>query len=282
MSGEWPAARVARTLSYAPSDCAHTFDDELARLRAQVALSWAVEQRRLAALGVADGQCVLEPGCGPGFVTERLAGWLPQSRIVALDPDPAMLRAARRTLDSHGSGDHVTLLQATAEATGLRSHTFDVAISRYLFQHLRDPGAAAVEVRRVLRPGGVHIVIEVDDGLWGLAEPRLPEFETWHRRRADAQGGRGGDRFRGRRLGRLLREAGYAHVDVDVFACHSDDVGIDAFAAQLDPDQFLPLVAEGLVTFAEYVKARSLYQRFLESEPLVVSVGFIACAEAPL
>jgi SAM-dependent methyltransferase len=273
---------ATRDHPYNPGHCRRTFDEEVARLRAQVELSWVIEQRRLVGLGVADGQQVLEPGCGPGFVTERLATWLPRSRIVALDADLRMLQVARQSLQHRGLDHRISLLQASIAATGLRSYTFDVAISRYLFQHLEEPVAAAAEIRRVLRPGGIHIVIDIDDGLWGLVEPRFPQFEVWHHRRAEAQGARGGNRFRGRRLGRILREAGYTEVELDVFAYHSDHLGLDAFAAQLDPKQFLPLLNEGFLTVAEYARAQALYQKFLRSsEVFLLSVGFIAYGKNP-
>jgi SAM-dependent methyltransferase len=277
---ERPAASPARA-SYRPDGSGHSFDEEIERLRSQVALSWPVEQRRLATLGLTDGQRVLELGCGPGFVTERLARWLPASCIVALDTDRKMLDLARTVMNHGATGTRVALLQASAEATGLRAHSVDAAISRYLFQHLRDPVVAAAEIRRVLRPGGFHVIIDVDDGLWGLAEPGFPEFTAWHRVRAAAQRGRGGDRFRGRHLGRILRAAGYVNVELDVFAYHSDTGGVEAFGRQLHPDQFLPLVEEGLLTLEEFVRAHALHHRFLQSpEAFLVAVGFIAYGEA--
>ena len=45
---------------------------ELARLEAQVRVSWPQEERLLRAIGLRDGLEVLEVGCGPGFFTERL------------------------------------------------------------------------------------------------------------------------------------------------------------------------------------------------------------------
>jgi ubiquinone/menaquinone biosynthesis C-methylase UbiE len=268
--------------SYSPETIGRSFDEEITRLRIQMELSWPVEQRRLTALGVRDGQRLLEPGCGPGLVTERLATWLPHSEIVALDSDVRMLNTARKMLPDFQPLHRVSFQEASASDTRLPSHSFDVAISRYLFQHLRDPQAAAIEIRRVLRPGGVHIVIDVDDGLWGLVEPRFPEFEAWHLQRAKAQCGHGGDRFRGRRLGRILREAGYRNVELDVFAYHSDECGIEAFAAHLDPNQFLPLLDEGRMSVAEYAKAKVLYRKFLESrDAFLLTIGFIVYAETP-
>lgn len=275
------SATAATPHSYRPDESGHSLDQEIARLRTQVALSWPVEQRRLTTLGITDGQRILEPGCGPGFVTERLAAWLPHSSIVALDTDRRMLDFARTVVDRDAVGTRVTFREASAEATGLGAHSIDVAISRYLFQHLRDPVVAVAEIRRVLRPGGIHVIIDIDDGLWGLAEPGFPEFAAWHGLRAAAQRSRGGDRFRGRHLGRILRAAGYVHVELDVFAYHSDTTGVEAFCPQFHPDQFLPLVDEGLLTLEDYIRARVLNQRFLQSpEAFLLSVGFIAYGEA--
>lgn len=266
--------------SYRPEGFGHSFADEIARLRTQVALSWPVEQRRLAMLGITDGQRILEPGCGPGFVTERLAAWLPHSGIVALDMDRRMLEHARTVVDRGGAGTRVMFLAACAEAIGLRAGSVDVAISRYVFQHLGDPVMAAAEIRRVLRPGGIHVIIDVDDGLWGLAEPAFPEFAAWHQVRAATQRTRGGDRFRGRHLARILRAAGYVHVELDVFAYHSDTLGLPAFCPQLHPDQFLPLVNEGLLRIEDYLRAYVRNHQFLNSpEAFLLCVGFIAYGE---
>ncbi len=267
--------------SYDPDRLGGGFQAELERLRAQVEMSWGVERRRLAALGVEDGQRLMELGCGPGFVTERLASWLPRGMIVGVDPDPRMLAAASRAVGEAASG-RVAFVRAIAAATGLKSDSFDGAISRYLYQHLTDPVVAAAETLRVLRPGGYHIIIEVDDGLWGLAQPEFPEFRAWHRSRARAQSDRSGNRFLGRQLGRILRAAGYVRIELDLFGYNSDDLGMDAFAPQLAPEQFLPLVEEGVLTFDDYIHACAATRRFFESDdPFLLMAGFIARAEKP-
>src|SRR3954463_10324059 len=84
--------------SYAAERFGHGLTSEIARLQMQVELSWMVECRRMAALGVRDGSSILETGCGPGFFPEHLAGWLPASRIVACDWDLSMLEAAQKRL----------------------------------------------------------------------------------------------------------------------------------------------------------------------------------------
>jgi len=267
--------------SYDPDRLDGGFDAELKRLRAQVDMSWKVERRRLAALGVMDGHRLLELGCGPGFVTERLASAFPHATIVAIDTDQKMLDAAARNT-TNVDANRVEFVRADVTATGLEADFFDGAISRYLFQHLSDPVAAAVETLRVLKPGGYHVVIDIDDGLWGLVEPEFLFFRDYHKRRGQDQSSRGGSRFLGRRLGRILRAAGYVHIDLDIFAYHSDDVGMEAFASQIAPEQFLPLVRQGDLSLVEYIRAVAATQCFLASkESFLMMTGFIARGEKP-
>src|SRR4051812_1393660 len=103
MSERLPSS--ARSRSYDPEPPGLGFEGEVARLRAQVELSLAIERRRLASLGVVDGMHLLELACEPGFVTGKLAEWLPHSSIVALDPHARMLEAARNTL-AGGESSH--------------------------------------------------------------------------------------------------------------------------------------------------------------------------------
>jgi ubiquinone/menaquinone biosynthesis C-methylase UbiE len=253
---------------------------ELARLDAQCALGWEAEARRLGQLGLRDGQRVLEVGSGPGSFTERLAARLPTSEIVALDPDVELLAVARRRLA--GVGGRVSFLAGSAASTGLADASVDVAISRYVFQHLADPVGAAAEVRRVLRPGGFHVVVDIDDGLWGLSEPAFPELRSIYARAGEAQRRRGGDRLVGRRLGRILEDAGYTNVGLDLFCYDSHSLGLGPFLPQLSPDRLLPLLGEGAIDAKDLGVVCGLLDRFLAApSPFVLMVGFVAYGERP-
>lgn len=272
---------MARQRSYDPTSENRDMDSEMARLAAQATLSWDVESRRMLWLGLSDGMRVLEPGCGPGFSTQLLRALLPHSAITALDSDPDMLALASQRTRTSVKGD-VELRLASVTDTGLPPDSFDAAVSRYLFQHLADPTRAAREILRVLKPGGRHIVIDVDDDLWGLAEPTFAPLRSIYARATAAQARRGGTRLIGRRLGRILREAGYGKVQLDVFCCDSDELGMEPFRPQISPDRLLPLVGEHALGTEELALAYLLHQRFLEDEKAFVAmVGFIAYGEKP-
>jgi SAM-dependent methyltransferase len=107
------------------------------------ALDWA--------LAPAPGGAVLDLGAGTGKATEALLR-RPGVRVTAVDPDPAMLaqlRAAFPTVATHeGTAERIPLPAAAVDAVvvGTAWHWFDRAL-------------AEPEIGRVLRPGGVLVVL---------------------------------------------------------------------------------------------------------------------------
>lgn len=265
----------SRTGSYDPAREVRGLESELARLEAQVAVSWDREARLLGWLGLRDGMKVLEAGCGPGFVTERLLEMVPRGSLTALDSDPEMLRLARERVERAAS--RLDLVEASILATDLADGQFDFAVARYLFQHLAEPVTAAREILRLLRPGGRLAVIDLDAALWGIAQPAFPEVAPIYAKTGRAQASRGGDRLVGRRLYRILRDAGYQDVELDAFVYHSDAEGLDPFLPQLDPDRLLPLLEQGVLTPGEMETVASAHRRFLASpDAYVLMVGLVA------
>jgi SAM-dependent methyltransferase len=268
--------------SYRPEEHVGGLGAELERLRVQVELSWAEEQRLLTSLGCRDGMSVLELGSGPGFVTERLLELLPSSHLCAVEIHPELCAFAESRLAPR-FGDRLRFVRRSILDTGLEGEGYELAIARFVFQHLEDPLAAAKETLRVLRPGGRLVVIELDAALWGMAVPSQPELGAIHRKAERLQSGRGGDRLIGRRLFRLLEAAGFNDVRLEVFAYHSDALGIDAFRPQMDPERLRPALDAGLITRAEFEQVRAGYHAFLDSpEAYVLMLGLMAHGTRPL
>ena len=264
--------------SYDPAVQAGGWLAERARLEAQAASSWPVEASRLSALGVVDGMRILELGCGVGAVTRRLRETYPASPITAVDHDPRMLEtvASQRLA-------HVELVAADIGSTGLPADSHDVILSRYLLQHLADPSVPLVEGLRVLRRGGLHVVIDIDDQLWGLCTPAMPGLAPLYAKAATAQARRGGDRFIGRALGRLLTGAGYTGATLDAFAYDSDAVGMAALVPQISPDRLIAAVDRDTFDLTETILLNQGFDGFLTAPgAYVLMLGFIAHGWKPL
>lgn len=261
--------------SYDPRAMAGGVAGELHRLEIQAGLGWREEARLLAELGLVDGQRVLELGCGSGALLHRLRALLPASALTGVDADAELLGHARERVPD------ASLVQADASDLPLPDASADVAIARLLFQHVADPVAVAREARRVLAPGGTLAAIEVDGELWGVATPHEPELAAIHAKAWSAQTRRGGDRYIGRRLWRILTAAGYRDVSVRPYAYHSDELGLDAFGDLISPAALAPLLADGTLSPDEYAIAVRGYQRFRASpDAFVMLVGFVVAGRA--
>ncbi|GGN93703.1 methyltransferase [Actinoplanes lobatus] len=97
---------------------------------------------------------VIDVGCGTGRVVAELADR--GARAVGVDPDPAMLSAARSRFPGIDvrAADATDLPLADGEAHGYRADK--------VFHILPDPVAALTEARRVLAPGGRIVLIGQD------------------------------------------------------------------------------------------------------------------------
>jgi SAM-dependent methyltransferase len=236
-------------------------EQELKRLRAQLDLSWEAELRHLRMLGIGDRGAMLDVGCGPGYLLERWHQAFPTTELVGLDNDSGLLDRARMG----PMGGKAEWVEADSSATGLDADRFETVLSRFVWQHLADPGAAAAEALRVLRPGGRLCVVDVDAELWGIAQPVFPEVIPIHIRAGQAQVGRGGDRRVGRKLWRLLTDAGFTDVHTDLVAVHTDAQGMAPFVPQLDPDRQRVAVRDGVLTEADLDVLRSAQRRFMDA-----------------
>lgn len=258
-------------------------EGEIDRLDAQAALSFDKELFLLRALGVPDGATILEVGAGSGAVTTRLLEAFPNSPLVALEPDPVLRSAADDRLRDHAiDAGRVTMLDGVCEQIPLPDLSIDLAFVRFVLQHLADPVAAALEVRRVLKPGGRIVVVDFDGELWGLSAPYNPELMPIHARVFAAQSDRGGNRFIGRDLTKILGAAGFVDTALHAFAVSSDEVGLEPFAPIIGPENLLPHLESGLISMSEYSRVLRDYQRFVaDPDHVVISMGFLGTGLKP-
>lgn len=101
---------------------------------------------------------VLDAGCGPGLKTALLAATLNQgSTIIGIDTDQTAVRAARQRLQPAGISAH--WLAGNLQGLPLTDGTCDGIWCNAVLGLLDDPQAALAEFQRVLRPGGVVLVV---------------------------------------------------------------------------------------------------------------------------
>jgi 2-polyprenyl-3-methyl-5-hydroxy-6-metoxy-1,4-benzoquinol methylase len=149
---------------------------ELDRLSTQAALLRPTTARLLRAAGVGPGQRVLDVGCGAGDVALLAAGLVgPAGSVTGIDRSPeAIAQARRRAYDAGING--ITFVRADlADFAGGRD--FDAVVGRHVLFHQADPVAFVRQAARLVRPGGVLAVHEMNVYRWLHCEPRVALIE---------------------------------------------------------------------------------------------------------
>ena len=112
-------------------------------------------RRTLARAGLRPHMRLLDVATGTGQVARAATRILGDPRaVVGLDPSVGMLREARRV----HSGP---LVQGRAEAIPLRDDIFDMLSMGFALRHVATLEIAFAEYRRVLKPGGRLLLLEV-------------------------------------------------------------------------------------------------------------------------
>lgn len=115
--------------------------------------------RVLDAAEVGEGHRVIDVACGTGVLARAAVDRVGASgHVVGVDPNPGMLTVAARL------NDRVDWRSGTAEGLPCEDGEFDRVVSQFGMMFFPDPEGAAVEMMRVLEPGG-RFAIAVWDAL---------------------------------------------------------------------------------------------------------------------
>lgn len=101
---------------------------------------------------------LLDMGCGAGHASFVAAGNV--ANVTAYDLSRQMLDVVEQAAREKGL-NNIRTQQGYAEVLPFADAVFDVVISRYSAHHWHDVGQALREVKRVLKPGGVFIMMDV-------------------------------------------------------------------------------------------------------------------------
>ncbi|MDB5608205.1 MAG: class SAM-dependent methyltransferase [Bradyrhizobium sp.] len=138
-------------------------------------------------LGFSKQHALIDLGTGPGLIALGFAPYV--GRIVGVDPEAAMLAAARQAAARRGEA--FTLIEARAEALPADIGSFDVVtIGRAL--HWMDRDAIAAVFERLVKPDGVIVVCSSNSA----ADGRNPWLDDYNKARRFWSGSGGGERHR--------------------------------------------------------------------------------------
>lgn len=157
------------------------------------------------------GLSVLDVGAGPGTISTDLAALVAPGRVHAVDASADVVAEAEADRVAAGI-DNLSYAVDDAYALSSPDGSWDVVHAHQVLQHLTRPVEALREFRRVVAPGGVVAVREVDyEGtIWW---PRVPGLDEWREVYLAVHRGTSGEPAAGRQLKAWAREAGFGRVE---------------------------------------------------------------------
>lgn len=127
---------------------------------------------------IAEGNCVLDIGCGAGYdlyIASRLVG--PYGQVFGVDLTAEMVARARKNLNAL-QAENVEIQQVENEQLPFNDKYFDVVISNGVINLSPDKATLFSEIFRVLKPGGrlqfADIVVEKE-----LPPNLASSIESW-------------------------------------------------------------------------------------------------------
>jgi ubiquinone/menaquinone biosynthesis C-methylase UbiE len=198
----------------------------------------------IAFAGVEPGMRVVDVGCGPGPLTERLVEVVGAESVAAADPSEPFVAAAT------GRAPGADVRRAAAEELPWDDDGFDAALSQLVVNFMRDADAGASEMRRVVRPGGI-----VAACTWSYAKDMQMLRAFWdasRRLKPDAPDEGSTMRYRSvEELDELWRRVGLSDVETDHLTVETTYTGFDelwepftfgvgpagAYVESLEPDE---------------------------------------------
>jgi SAM-dependent methyltransferase len=111
--------------------------------------SRAIGEKFLTWFDPAKGARWLDVGCGTGAFSELIIGRCAPASVAGVDPSPEQIDYVRKLLPGH------TFEVAGAAALPFDDNAFDVVASALVIHFIPDRAGAFIEMKRVLRPGGL-------------------------------------------------------------------------------------------------------------------------------
>lgn len=227
-------------------------------------------------IGLAQGSRVVEIGCGPQGCLELLSSRVGMmGSVVGVELSHDAVELAREFLLQRGI-NNVEVRQGNAANTGLSREQFDLATARLVLVNIPEPEKIVAEMAALVRTGGVVALHEAD---WDahVCDPPLPAWDQLKEALISYSEAHGIDLYIGRRIARMLRNAGLIDVQVNpLIHIYGPDHSRRPIFLQFVNNLHERIVSEGLISEEEFAECVASVERHLgEPETLIVSQLFV-------
>lgn len=167
----------------------------------------------LARAGLSSGMRVADIGCGTGNVSFLIASKVRvEGSVCGVDISEAQLDIARSQA-KNSNFDNISFVGGSAYNTGLSKESFDLVYCRFVLIHLNRPVEALLEMKSLLKPGGLLVCEEADFGK-AFCEPSSQAHDRCYEMLIGLAKERGQNFCLGIELYKMFQDAGFISPDI--------------------------------------------------------------------
>ena len=116
-------------------------------------------------------ETVVDYGAGTGIYTVAVAAALPRGRVIAVEALPRLAELLRARITPE-LGERLAIVETDSNTVPAPDGAADRVLMVDVLHHLYDQPAALAEVTRLLRPGGLFVVVDWGDHERPVGPPR--------------------------------------------------------------------------------------------------------------
>lgn len=224
--------------------------------------------------GLLTSKKVLDVGCGTGAMLNMFAEILPETEFLGIDNSRDILESTKEITKSN-----ISFVRGEAFRLPFEDNSFDFVYTRLVLMHNQNPENIVREMKRVCKPDGTIISVEIDDETM-VFYPFAYELSKLTKAYIEYAGRNGTDRIMGRKLFSIYKSVGIDNVRVITqtsdYEGPYDDVPFSLRLA-LGSNEGRQLVDANLITEEQRLDYISKIQAFSEDRNRFYSGSFMYC-----
>lgn len=163
----------------------------------------AVTQWALSFLDFGTRDQVLDIGCGGGAALQSMSRRVPEGHLTGVDYSPVSVKTSRQTNEADIRGGRMEILEASVEHLPFADESFDKIVTVESFYFWPEPAENLKEVLRVLKKGGVFLLVADIYQREGLEKRALENVEQYRMFNPTKE-----------EFGKLFEQAGFASAEI--------------------------------------------------------------------
>jgi demethylmenaquinone methyltransferase/2-methoxy-6-polyprenyl-1,4-benzoquinol methylase len=128
-------------------------------------------RRAVSRLNLGAERRYLDVGCGTGDIALEILRQAPESKVVGIDPSQEMLSRGQLKISEAGLSDSISLIMGDVLGLKFEDESFDGAITSFCIRNVTDRRQGLSEIRRVVRPGGRLVILELTQPTGAIMRP---------------------------------------------------------------------------------------------------------------